>query len=208
MILIAKLLLSYLAGSVSGSLLLGRLRGGVDIRKEGSGNAGGTNALRTQGPLFALGVIIIDIGKGALAAGLIGPWGTATPFAVLGCAAAAVIGHIYPVWHGFRGGKGAATLVGAIAALKWTLIPVLLVLWLAIIVATGYVGLATVLAAAGLALLAVLGVVEVIPGFTTFAIAMAALILFSHRSNIRRMLAGEENRNTSLWLFGRNRREA
>ncbi|MEO0998981.1 MAG: glycerol-3-phosphate acyltransferase, partial [Pseudomonadota bacterium] len=108
MLLALKILLAYLAGSVSGSLVMGRLHGGVDIRTAGSGNAGGTNALRTQGAKFALGVIAIDIGKGALAGSIIANAFGADPLAALACVAAAVIGHVYPVWHGFRGGKGAA----------------------------------------------------------------------------------------------------
>src|SRR3982750_4175819 len=100
------LLLAYLLGSLSGSLLLGRFRG-VDIRTQGSGNAGGTNALRTQGWKFALGVVVVDVGKGALAAWLAlrsAPTdGTLSPYAVaLAASLAAVIGHVWPVWHGFR----------------------------------------------------------------------------------------------------------
>lgn len=107
-----KLLAAYLLGSASGSLLLGRARG-VDIRTQGSGNAGGTNAFRTQGWRFALGVVAFDVGKGALAAsfGYLLPGGMpTTPLAqALACGLAAAIGHVWPVWHGFRGGKGAAT---------------------------------------------------------------------------------------------------
>ncbi|MEM9058399.1 MAG: glycerol-3-phosphate acyltransferase, partial [Pseudomonadota bacterium] len=121
-----KLVLAYLLGSVSGSLVTGRFFGGVDIRRMGSGNAGGTNALRTQGPLFALLVVIIDVGKGALAAGVLpglalfanGPAPVAaTGWLPVGCAAAAIVGHMVPVWHGFRGGKGGATLVGSLLVL-------------------------------------------------------------------------------------------
>ena len=106
-----KFLLSYFIGSLMGSLIMGKLKGGVDIRTQGSGNAGGTNALRTQGLRFAIGVIIIDIGKGAVGAGIVP--GLEIPFvpadpeisrAVLMycCAAAAVIGHVWPIYHRFR----------------------------------------------------------------------------------------------------------
>src|SRR5690606_18163608 len=116
-----KLLLAYLLGSAIGSLIVGRLRGGVDIRELGSGNAGGTNALRTQGKAFAAWVMLIDIGKGWLAAAVLP--GLALPgigidaqvarqWLAVGCAAAAVLGHVYPLWFGMRGGKGAATLLG------------------------------------------------------------------------------------------------
>ena len=117
--LISKVILAYLLGSVSGSLLLGRFKN-VDIRAQGSGNAGGTNAFRTQGLLFALGVVLIDVGKGFIAAW----WIPSLDFGelhgnmevntlVMACGFAAVLGHCFPIWHGFRGGKGAATAVGA-----------------------------------------------------------------------------------------------
>src|SRR6188474_3472851 len=115
---ILKVILAYLLGSIVGSLVVGRLRGGVDIRKLGSGNAGSTNALRTQGPAFAIWVIIIDVAKGWIAAGLLPalalpgvPPATPEQAAWLPavCGFAAIIGHVFPVWHGFRGGKGVAT---------------------------------------------------------------------------------------------------
>ena len=122
--LIVKVILAYLLGSVSGSLLLGKLRK-VDIRGQGSGNAGGTNAFRTQGWLFALGVVIIDIGKGLVAAWFIPAiifGNTTAPMEqstlVMVCGFAAVVGHCFPVWHGFRGGKGAATAVGALIIIE------------------------------------------------------------------------------------------
>ena len=122
-----KILLAYLLGSIVGSLVVGRLRGGVDIRKLGSGNAGGTNALRTQGPAFAIWVILIDIAKGWVAAALLP--GFALPAVAPApptrrvwlppvCGFAAILGHVFPVWHGFRGGKGVATLVGAFAGIE------------------------------------------------------------------------------------------
>jgi glycerol-3-phosphate acyltransferase PlsY len=115
-----KTLVAYLLGSLLGSLVLGRLKG-VDIREQGSGNAGGTNALRTQGWSFALGVIVIDVGKALLAVGvlpgldlpLVGiDRSLARGWLTVACATAVVVGHVYPVWYEFRGGKGAATLLG------------------------------------------------------------------------------------------------
>ncbi len=123
---IIKVVLAYLLGSVVGSLVVGRLRGGVDIRKLGSGNPGSTNALRTQGLAFGIWVIIIDVAKGWIAAALLPglvipgiPPASGAPAAWLtaACAFAAILGHVFPVWHGFRGGKGVATLVGAYAGL-------------------------------------------------------------------------------------------
>src|SRR5262245_11441987 len=150
-----KTLLSYLLGSLIGSLIVGRLRGGVDIRKLGSGNPGGTNALRTQGPVFAIWVILIDAGKGWLAAAVVPGLALFGPdpaidrlWLSVACATAVVVGHVYPVWHGFRGGKGAATLVGVLLGLKpVALLPILLV-WLCVVMLSGFVGLATMLATA------------------------------------------------------------
>jgi glycerol-3-phosphate acyltransferase PlsY len=193
-LLLGKILAGYLLGSVSGSLLLGRLRG-VDIRQQGSGNAGGTNAFRTQGALFALGVVTIDIGKGALAAWLggLGPADAALfPWHAPAAAAAAVVGHCYPLWHGFRGGKGAATAVGAVAVLMPAMLAPMFALWLLVLVLTGWVGLATMLAALGLALLVMLGITAW--PLRAFALFVAGLVLFAHRSNLVRMLRGEEYR--------------
>src|SRR5699024_1150530 len=141
-----------LLGSISGALLLGRLQG-IDIRTIGSGNAGGTNALRTVGWRFALAVVLVDVGKGAIAAGLL-PLATSLltsqqpDFITLAAAAGggAVIGHVWPLYFRFKGGKGAGTAVGAMAVIApWCLAPLLLV-WVVTIIGTGYVGLATILA--------------------------------------------------------------
>ncbi|NJD30915.1 MAG: glycerol-3-phosphate acyltransferase, partial [Gammaproteobacteria bacterium] len=148
-----KALVAYLLGSVIGSLLLGRLRG-VDIRTQGSGNAGGTNALRTQGWAFAAGVVVVDVGKALLAVGwlpqLIIPGIGIDPavdrdWLLVCCAAAVVVGHVYPVWHEFRGGKGAATLIGAIAVIAPTALVPVIGGWLLTVVLTGFVGLGTML---------------------------------------------------------------
>jgi glycerol-3-phosphate acyltransferase PlsY len=194
--LVLKILLAYLLGSVSGSLLVGRLRS-VDIRRLGSGNAGGTNAFRTQGLVFALPVVLIDVGKGVLAAGWIASlhFSDATVPAPgvlsMACGFAAVLGHCFPLWHGFRGGKGAATAVGALIVIApWLLLPVA-VTWLAVLVLTGYVSLATVLAGFSL-----------VPGawwlqdraLLLFALLIALFLLFTHRGNIRNLRAGTEYR--------------
>ena len=190
------LLCAYLLGSVSGSLLLGRLRG-VDIRRHGSGNAGGTNALRTLGWRFALGVVAIDLGKGALAAWLalrFAPLGQALDVTAHGYAAAAcaVVGHVWPLWHGFRGGKGAATAVGGLLMLWPWSIGVLLPVWMLVLVATGYVGLSTVLAALALPLLA--WGTDAEPARLWFSMFAALFIAFTHRANLQRLRQGTESR--------------
>ncbi len=207
-----KLLLAYLLGSVSGSLLMGRLKGGVDIREMGSGNAGATNALRTQGALFTVGVVIIDVGKGYLSAWLIpvmGIFGIAEDPAVdrqwlvIACSAAAVLGHCYPCWHGFRGGKGAGTLVGALAFIQPVILVPVLAVWFVVVGFSGYVGLATM--SAGLAAPAYLFVSgqSVNRPVLSLAVAMALFLIYTHRENIQRLKAGSEARLDRLMIFQR-----
>ena len=192
-----KLLVAYLLGSVSGSLLVGRSRG-VDIRELGSGNAGGTNAFRTQGWRFAIAVVAIDVSKGVLAA-LLGylPGGAPTvPLAqALACGLAAAIGHVWPIYHGFRGGKGAATLVGAqLVVLPGSIVLPLLV-WVAVLGVTGYVGLATVCAGASLVLSVLLfATVATVKPLLGYATIYAALLAITHRANLMRVRAGTELR--------------
>lgn len=201
-LIVTSIVLGYLLGSVSGALVLGRLRG-VDIRSSGSGNAGGTNALRTVGWAFALGVVVIDIGKGALAAAL-GLWlpslfGKDLELASVSVAAlaglTAVVGHVWPLYFGFRGGKGAGTAVGVVLVVApWCMLP-LLVVWLVTLLGTGYVGLATVLA--GLSLVPAMWLVgpdPTPPALGVLAVALAALLVFTHRSNLERLRRGTENR--------------
>lgn len=206
-----KTLLAYLLGAVLGSLLVGRLRGGVDIRTQGSGNAGGTNALRTQGAGFAAWVMFIDVTKGVLAVTFIPalhlPWIPVDPqiardWLRVACAIAAVVGHVYPLWHEFRGGKGAATLVGVLVGLAPTaLVPVLSV-WLVTVLLSGYVGLGTVLATCAFPAYLLLRDDAVATPFMVLAVGMVIFVAFTHRSNVRRMLDGKESRATSLWLLG------
>jgi len=207
-----KVLLSYLVGSVMGSLIVGRLRGGIDIRTQGSGNAGGTNALRTQGKLFAFWVVFIDLGKSVLAAGWLPH--VAIPgvgldasvdreWLIMACAASVIIGHVYPLWYGFRGGKGAATLVGALLGIQPALLLPVLIVWLIVLLFSGYVGLATM--CASVALPAYVWATQPVlpPALMTFSVLVAAFVTFTHRSNIARMLQGSEHRTRKLWLLRR-----
>jgi glycerol-3-phosphate acyltransferase PlsY len=209
-----KVLLAYLLGSVVGSLVVGRLRGGVDIRKSGSGNAGATNALRTQGAGFAIWVILIDIAKGWVAAallpGLVLPGVTPSDpdlaaWLPAACAFLAILGHVFPVWHGFRGGKGVATLVGAYAGFDLALLIPLFASWLAVVTVSGFVGLASIIAAFAMPLYLLIRDGAVLTPSFGFALACAALVAFTHRGNVRRMREGTEPRARRLWLFGRGR---
>ena len=196
-----------------GSLVVGRLRGGVDIRKRGSGNPGSTNAMRTQGVAFGIWVILIDVAKGWIAAAalpLLAIPGV-TPFA--GSAGwlpaaggfAAVIGHVFPVWHGFRGGKGVATLVGAWGGLDLLLLPPLVASWLLVVMVSGYVGLSSIVAALAMPVYLLMRDGVRFTPWMGFALAGAALVIYTHRGNVRRMRDGSEPRARRLWLFGRAR---
>ena len=206
-----KFLISYFLGSLMGAMIMGKLRGGIDIRTMGSGNAGGTNALRTQGIWFALGVVVVDVGKGILGAGVVP--GLELPFVpedpmisrtwlTLSCGLAAVLGHVWPIYHGFQGGKGAATFIGTLVIIAPQLIAGVLLVWVTVVVLTGYVGLATMTAATALPVwVAVTGLeLERQPLFIYLAV-IAACIIYWHRSNIQRMRGGVENRNVKLMLF-------
>jgi glycerol-3-phosphate acyltransferase PlsY len=214
-----KAALSYLLGSIVGGLLVGRLRGGVDIRRLGSGNAGGTNALRTQGKAFAFWVMLIDVGKGWVATRVLAPLvipgvspgmaaAEAHSWVAVACGIAVILGHIYPVWHGFRGGKGVATLVGAVLGLGPPLLLPMVGTWMLAVVLFGYVGLASMLGAAALTVTAAAEVSGPRAPLVTFGVLTAVLIAFTHRSNIARMLAGREPRARRLWLFGLRRGSA
>jgi glycerol-3-phosphate acyltransferase PlsY len=193
---------AYLLGSLSGSLLLGRLRG-VDIRRLGSGNAGGTNALRTQGWAFAIGTVLIDVGKGVLAVWLARRAGGGDGLAYA-AGFAAMLGHVWPVFHGFRGGKGGGTLVGALL-MAWTVaVPVVVAAWALVLVASGYVGLATIVAAAALVPLAL--ATGAAPERFAFAVASALFIAFTHRANLARLRAGVEPRFERARLWTRLRK--
>lgn len=204
--LIFKVVMAYLLGSLSGSLLLGKFKK-IDIRRQGSGNAGSTNAFRTQGLLFGLGVIIIDISKGFLAAWWIPSLDFGASVAVvdpavlvMACGFAAVLGHCFPLWHGFRGGKGAATAVGAMMVIEpWLLLPVAIT-WLVIVLSTGYVGLATVLSGFSLVPTAwYLGDNTLL----VFSAVLALFLLFTHRRNMRNLRDRTEPRFKRLQMFSR-----
>lgn len=201
-----KTLLAYLLGTLLGSLVLGRLRG-VDIRGMGSGNAGATNALRTQGKAFGVAVLLVDIGKGVAAVAWLPAWAMpgldwelSRQWLALACGAAVILGHVYPVWFGFRGGKGVATVVGVIAALEPSLLLPLLVTWLLVVLLTGYVGLSSMLAGVSLVVVVAARRPQNAP-LLMFCVAVTAFVIYTHRGNIARMRAGTESRARRLWLF-------
>jgi acyl phosphate:glycerol-3-phosphate acyltransferase len=214
--LIVKATISYLLGSIVGGLVVGRLRGGVDIRRLGSGNAGGTNALRTQGKSFAFWVMLIDIGKGWLAVQIVAhmvllPVIPLAPSWVrvwipMSCGIAAIVGHVYPLWYGFRGGKGVATLLGVVLGLDaWLMVPLLLT-WILTVAVFGFVGLASMVATASLPVCSLLSGTDNDLPQLVFGLAATLLVAWTHRGNIARMRAGTEPRARRLWLFGPDER--
>lgn len=202
-----KFTAAYLLGSVLGSLIVGYLRGGVDIRRVGSGNPGGTNALRTQGKAFAFWVMVIDVGKGITAVVLLPNltlFGVATDpkvsrdLVLYSVAFAAILGHVYPVWHDFKGGKGGATAIGILCLLAPRLGAAVIAVWIAIIALTGYVGLATMTGAiAAAAYVGATGLPGDV-GLFAFTAATSLLIGYTHRGNIQRMRNGTEVRMGKL----------
>lgn len=207
---ILQVVLAYLIGTIMGGQIVGALRGGIDLRQHGSGNLGATNALRTQGKSFALAVLAIDVLKG-IAASLLLPMLMVFPESALSeeqraylCGVAVALGHCYPVFAGFRGGKGVATLAGVFGALLTPSLPWLLVGFVVVTVLSGYVSLATVVAT----LIAVLYVAcwtdaGIWSDTGVFTLAVSALVIWKHRDNIRRLAAGNEHRFTKAQVWRR-----
>ncbi|MBR78355.1 MAG: acyl-phosphate glycerol 3-phosphate acyltransferase [Woeseiaceae bacterium] len=205
-----KFLLSYLLGSVSGALTVGKLKNNTDIRKIGSGNAGATNALRTQGFFFALAVVIIDIGKGIIAPLYVSTWDAVyfsqepqidQQMLTLICAAAAVIGHVWPMWHQFRGGKGAATLLGAYLVISYPLVIVMLISFFVLLSLFGFVGLATVISGFCVCIYLLASGIQLSSPLFLFSFSMAIYLTYTHRSNISRLIKGSEPRNEKVMIF-------
>ena len=185
-------IVAYLLGSISFAVLVVRAKTGRDIRSEGSGNAGATNVLRSYGKKLALLVALADVAKGAAAVFLMRlvtadpRWGAAAGFA-------AILGHVFPVFYGFRGGKGVATAVGAFLALSPFALLACLAVFVAIVATTRYVSLGSIVA---LALLPpVAGLFFHAPRAVVTAAGLTAiLILVKHLPNLKRLARGEERK--------------
>ena len=197
--------IGYLSGSISGSLLLGKFKN-IDIRKMGSGNAGGTNALRSVGPIFALGTILIDVLKGYFPIIVCSVYiDHNVQWAQILIGFAAILGHVYPIFYNFKGGKGAGTMVGVVLALFPYSIPFVFFVWILILIITGFVGLSTMCAGITLMIITYFKFPETIMSpFGYFSIIIALFLIYSHRENIIRMLRGTENRFNKIMLFKKN----
>ncbi|MEX0879285.1 MAG: glycerol-3-phosphate 1-O-acyltransferase PlsY [Thermoanaerobaculia bacterium] len=183
---------AYLLGSLSFAVLLVRLFTGKDIRAQGSGNAGATNVLRAHGKKLGLAVAALDIGKGAVAVFLVRQV-TANPRYAAAAAFAAILGHVFPLFYSFRGGKGVATAVGAFLALAPLPTLVCIGIFVAVVAATRYVSLGSVVAM--VLLPPVAGVLFRVPRPVVLAAAAtAALIVLKHRENLRRLAQGKERK--------------
>ncbi len=190
---------SYLLGSVPTSYIVGRWIAGKDLRQHGSKNLGATNVYRVLGLKYAIPVALVDVTKGVVAVTVIAPQVSAEPWVPIAFATAAVLGHVFPVFLKFRGGKGVATAGGAVLVLAPTALAVSLVVWVVALTLTGYMSVASVLGA----LVFPVAVWFVMPEDSyavAVGLALAAFIVFTHRTNIRRLALGIENR------FGEGRR--
>jgi len=201
--LFAIILSSYLIGSIPTSILVSKLFFHIDIRQYGSGNAGGTNAFRIMGWKAGIFVMAVDVGKGLIATYFFSQirlddllWPMVYLQIIAGTAA--VVGHIWTIFAGFHGGKGVGTAAGMLIVLYPIAFVVCLLIFAAIIITTRYVSLASMTAAISLPIMLFLLKFfferDISPPLLILALIMATLIIFTHRSNIRRLIYGNENR--------------
>ncbi len=177
----------YLFGSVPFGLLLTRMAGLGDIRSIGSGNIGATNVLRTGNKMLAAATLLLDAGKGAVAVGvflILGP-----PDAALWSGAGAVIGHLFPVWLGFKGGKGVATALGVLLTAAWPVGVIACLTWLVVAAITRRSSMASLVS---LAVSPIAALFLADGRIAWLALGIAAMVIARHHENIRRLLAGTE----------------
>ena len=210
--LIILIIISYLTGSTPTSIIVGRITNGIDIRKHGSGNAGGTNVFRVLGWKPALIVVFVDVFKGWLPAAIFAPaFYFAQIIPDLGvvqilCGFSAVLGHTYTIFAGFKGVKGVGTLGGMLIALFPTVFLFCLAVAVITIMLTGYVSLASMFASVSLPIFLFLlppifGTNPAPLSLMVFSLLMPWFITFTHRSNIQRLRNGEENQFKKAMIF-------
>lgn len=194
------LLLAYLLGSVPTAVWVGKYFYGVDVRNEGSGNAGATNTIRVLGVKAGIPVILVDILKGFLAVWLMqffvpSNWGTdGTTYYKIAAGLLAVVGHTLPVFAGFRGGKGVATLLGMGITLFGVAVLFSVIIFIIVVSLTRYVSLGSMLAGIAFPLVVIFYFNERNPGLLALSIFAALFIVWTHRKNIGRLIKGNENK--------------
>ncbi|MBT9140471.1 MAG: Glycerol-3-phosphate acyltransferase [Dehalococcoidia bacterium] len=189
--IIVSLLASYLIGSLSFGYMAGKLLRGIDIRQHGSGNTGTTNIQRTLGTAPAIIVLLLDIGKG-LAAVLLARALTGAPGVEMLAGVLSVLGHNWPLFHRFKGGRGIATSIGVLIGLAWQVLLIAVAVGIIIIAVTRYVSLGSII---GVLLVPILMVTFDLPTLhILFGTVLAVFAIWRHRQNISRLLAGTENK--------------
>jgi len=198
--LLLALILSYLLGSIATAVWVGKIFHKVDVREHGSGNAGATNVIRVLGWKTGVPVLLLDVFKGWTAAMLpvffnLAGDGTAliTNYQIA-AGLAVVIGHIYPVFAGFRGGKGVATIAGVLLAIHPLLTISCFGVFLCVLLISGYVSLSSIIAGISFPVFLFLFFETPSEFFKVFSVAVAIAIIFTHRKNITRLLRGEESK--------------
>ena len=194
---IILIILSYLIGAISTSIIICRLKS-IDIRQIGSGNAGATNTVRALGKKYGAIVLILDILKGSLPtiiAKIMSPDSLILPIC---CAFATVAGHVFPIYFSFKGGKGAATFIGTIIVIFPLGALICFLVWISTLILSGYVGLATVLAAI-IFPISIFLFAE--PSLTFFGLASMSFILITHYKNIIRLIQRKESRFEKIHIF-------
>ena len=188
------LVASYLLGAVPTSYLAGRLVAGIDLREQGSRNLGATNLYRVLGWRYAIPVGLLDAAKGLVPVLVFAPRVSSSELFALVCGLTAVLGHVYSVFVGFKGGKGVATAAGVMLGLAPAALGVAVAVWVALVYLTGYVSVGSIAAAAIFPLAVHLIDPPSQPAVFWLDVAVAAAIIWLHRGNIRRLLNGTENR--------------
>jgi glycerol-3-phosphate acyltransferase PlsY len=189
LVVFGLILFAYLLGSVSFGILLAAVQGGPDLRHSGSGNIGATNVARTMGKAAGLCTLLGDGVKGLLPV-LLAQWCTSSSAVIAAVALSAVVGHMFPLYYRFQGGKGVATALGVF--LPTLSLPLLggLVVWVLVVAVWHYVSAGSVLAAIVLPILA--AILAYPPPLIGVALIIALLVIYKHRSNIQRLLEGTE----------------